>query len=59
MNAITIQEIMKVSKKYGIDICCSCLSELADDECYICQQCNDEIDRQANEVIGNAEEGDE
>lgn len=58
MNAITTPEIMKVPKKYGTDICCSCLLELAEDECYICQQCNDEIDRQADEVIGNAEEGD-
>ncbi len=40
-------------------ICSSCQSELADDECYICQQCSDEIDRQADEVIGNTEEGDE
>lgn len=51
-----IPKIMKVPKKYGTDICCSCLSELAEDECYICQQCNDEIDRQADEVIGNAED---
>lgn len=58
MNAITIPEIMKVPKKYGTDICCSCLSELGEDECYICQQCNDEIDRQADEVIGSAEEDD-
>ncbi|CVB31137.1 hypothetical protein [Serratia marcescens] len=53
-----IPKIMKVPKKYGTDICCSCLSELAEDECYICQQCNDEIDRQADEVIGNAEDDD-
>lgn len=39
--------------------CVSCQSELSDDECYICQQCNDEIDCQADEVIGNAEEGNE
>ncbi|HFF8969421.1 MULTISPECIES: hypothetical protein [unclassified Serratia (in: enterobacteria)] len=59
MITTTIPEIMKVPKKYGTDICCSCLSVLAADECYICQHCNDEIDRQADEVIGNAEEGDE
>ncbi len=40
-------------------LCTVCQSELGADECYICQSCNDEIDRQADEVIGNAEEGDE
>ncbi|EMP7134711.1 hypothetical protein ROV06_000309 [Serratia marcescens] len=35
-----------------------CGKSLEAGETYICQQCNDEIDRQADEVIGNAEDDD-
>lgn len=40
-------------------LCTVCQRELSDDETYICQSCNDEIDRRANEVLGNAEGDDE
>ena len=59
MNTTTIPHSMKIPRKYEPDICCSCQSELAADECYICQQCNDEIDRRADEALGNAEDDDE
>lgn len=60
MNTINIQKIMKSPIEHGNDddICCRCLSRLFGDECYICQACNDEIDRQADEVIGNSEDDD-
>lgn len=38
--------------------CCNCPKELQDDESYICEACNAEIDRQADEVMGNQEEED-
>lgn len=40
-------------------LCTVCQQELADDETYICQICNDEIDRRADEVLGNAEDDDD
>lgn len=40
-------------------LCTVCRQELAADETYICQSCNDEIDRRADEVMGNAEDDDE
>lgn len=39
--------------------CCSCNKELSETETYICQQCSDEIDRRADEVMGNAEDDDD
>lgn len=56
---IKIPQSMKTPRKYEPDICCSCQAELDTGECYICQQCNDEIDRRANEVLGNAGEKDD
>ncbi len=38
--------------------CCNCPKELQDDESYICEACNREIDRQADETMGNQEEED-
>jgi predicted amidophosphoribosyltransferase len=59
MNSITIPASMKVPKKYAESgHCCSCGLSLSSDETYICQQCNDEIDRLADETLGNAEDED-
>ncbi len=57
MNTTTIPQSMKTPRKYEPDICCSCQAELDTGECYICQQCNDEIDRRADEALGNAGDG--
>ncbi|MFV8918751.1 hypothetical protein [Serratia fonticola] len=38
--------------------CCNCPKELSTDETYICGQCNAEIDRRADEGVGNQEEED-
>jgi predicted amidophosphoribosyltransferase len=38
--------------------CCNCPKELSDSECYICEICNREIDRRADETMGNQEEED-
>ena len=38
--------------------CCNCPKELSPDETYICGQCNAEIDRRADETMGNQEEED-
>ncbi|MBP1035868.1 hypothetical protein J8631_09880 [Serratia fonticola] len=38
--------------------CCNCPKELQDDESYICESCNAEIDRRADETMGNQEEED-
>lgn len=38
--------------------CCNCPKELSDSECYICEACNREIDRRADEAMGNQEEED-
>lgn len=59
MNTTTIPQSMKTPRKYELDICCSCQAELDTGECYICQPCNDEIDRRADEALGNAENNDE
>ncbi|CAI1230500.1 Uncharacterised protein [Serratia ficaria] len=55
MITTTITQSMKTPHKYEPDICCSCQAELDTGECYICQQCNDEIDRRADETLGNSE----
>lgn len=39
--------------------CYNCQKELSDSECYICEICNREIDRRADETMGNQEEEDE
>jgi len=33
--------------------CCNCPNELQDTETYICDRCKAEIDREADEVMGN------
>lgn len=38
--------------------CCSCPKELSEAETYICEACNREIDRRADELLGNQEEED-
>lgn len=38
--------------------CCNCPKELSEAETYICETCNAEIDRLADETMGNQEEED-
>ncbi len=38
--------------------CCNCPKELSEAEVYICEACNREIDRRADETMGNKEEED-
>ncbi|MEX2986841.1 hypothetical protein AB4K04_02685 [Serratia fonticola] len=38
--------------------CCNCPKELSEAETYICEACNREIDRRADETLGNQEEED-
>jgi uncharacterized paraquat-inducible protein A len=38
--------------------CCNCQGELSEAETYICERCSREIDRRADEAIGNQEEED-
>lgn len=60
MNTVSIFASMRAPLKYAeLGVCCNCGTFLADDETYICQSCNDEIDRRANEVLGNAGEKDD
>ncbi|HBE9079109.1 TPA: hypothetical protein KNG84_001618 [Serratia fonticola] len=38
--------------------CCNCPKELSEAETYICERCSREIDRRADETMGNQEEED-
>uniref|UniRef100_UPI0035C6628B hypothetical protein n=1 Tax=Serratia quinivorans TaxID=137545 RepID=UPI0035C6628B len=56
MNTVSIFASMRAPLKYAAPgACCNFGTFLADDETYICQSCNDEIDRRADETLGNSE----
>jgi hypothetical protein len=50
-----------VTVNMSVAVACvnGCGRILGDGETYICQQCNDEIDRRADETLGNAENEDD